>query len=152
MELFRISKKNVAGKLRASGLQNRWNRDGQYVIYTGSSRSLSILELVVHRNDIGILDHYLLMVISVADRDHLMKQVMLADLPAQWRSMAAYSALQKIGSEWYQKQQSLLLKVPSAVIPMEYNFIINTEHPDFSKNVTLVRTEDYFWDRSLFIF
>lgn len=149
MELFRISKKNVADKLRASGRQNRWNRDGQHVIYTGSSRSLSTLELVVHRNDITILDNYLLMVISVADEDHLVKQVRKADLPAQWRSMAVYSTLQRIGSDWYEKQHSLLLKVPSAVIPMEYNFIINTKHPDFSKNAALVRTEDYFWDRRL---
>jgi len=64
--------------------------------------------------------------------------------------MDSYPQLQQLGSEWYQSNKSLILKVPSAVIPMEYNYIINTRHPDFQNNVTLVRTEDYFWDERLF--
>lgn len=57
--------------------------------------------------------------------------------------------MQTIGSDWYQARTSLILKVPSAVIPLEYNYIINTEHPDFSDKVSLVRIEDYFWDSRL---
>jgi RES domain-containing protein len=57
--------------------------------------------------------------------------------------------LQRLGSEWITSQESLVLKVPSAVVPYEYNFIINTEHPEFSSKVKLVRTEEYFWDSRL---
>ena len=89
------------------------------------------------------------MVISIADYDHLFKQIKITDLPVDWRKMSAYSALQKIGSEWYENQETLALKVPSAVIPNEFNFVINTEHPDFPDNIQLVRTEDYFWDKRL---
>jgi RES domain-containing protein len=149
MELFRISKKAIADNLRSSGRQNRWNHDGQYVIYTGSSRSLSTLEMVVHRNSISILDNYLMMLISVPDNESLVKEVIPAKLPVQWRSMAAYGALQHLGSAWYESQDSLLLKVPSAVIPKEYNYIINTRHPDFSNKISLLKREDYFWDKRL---
>jgi RES domain-containing protein len=149
MEVFRISKADYADKLSSSGSANRWNENGQNVIYTGSSRSLSTLELIVHRGSVVPKIKYKVMVISIADNDGLFKQIMTSDLPKSWRKMSAYSKLQKIGSKWYENQETLILKVPSAIIPNEYNFIINTEHPDFSENVRLIRTEDYFWDDRL---
>lgn len=149
MEVFRISKEAYAHTLRSSGSANRWNTKGQQVIYTGSSRSLSSLELVVHRGSIQPATAYKVMVISIADDDYLIKQVQLKDLPSNWRSLASYSALQKIGSTWYDSQETVVLKVPSAIIIYEYNYIINTEHPDFDRTIQLVRTEDYFWDSRL---
>ncbi|MFN8344596.1 MAG: RES family NAD+ phosphorylase [Spirosomataceae bacterium] len=149
MEVFRICHEKYAGQLTSSGSANRWNVQGQNVIYTGSSRSLSTLELVVHRNAIVPTFLYKVMVISIADEDSLIKQVRLSDLPPDWRSLNAYSKLQRIGSEWYRQQETLLLKVPSAIISQEYNYVINTEHPDFASKVQLVRTENYFWDNRL---
>ena len=149
MEVFRISKDVHAQSLRSSGSANRWNTKGQQVIYTGSSRSLSSLELVVHRGAIQPTVSYKVMVISIADDDYLMRTVQLKELPTNWRTLVGYAALQTIGSNWYNSQESLILKVPSAVIIYEYNYIINTEHPDFSQCVQLVRTEDYFWDSRL---
>ncbi len=89
------------------------------------------------------------MVISIAEEDYLTKQIQIKNLPNNWRSFAAYSTLQNIGSEWYTAQESLVLKVPSAVIPIEYNYMINTEHPEFISKVSLIRAEDYFWDSRL---
>lgn len=149
MEVFRISKELHANRLSSSGRANRWNMKGQQVIYTGSSRSLSSLELVVHRGSIQPAEPYKVMVISIADDDYLTKQVHLKDLPANWRTLAGYSTLQAIGSTWYNRQETLALKVPSAIIVYEYNYIINTEHPEFSRNIQLARTEDYFWDSRL---
>ena len=149
MEVFRIASEPYSRTLATSGSANRWNLKGQHVLYTGSSRSLSTLELVVHTGAVRPLISYKVMIISIADDDYLTKQIQLNDLPAQWRSLAAYSALQTIGSEWYNARASLILKVPSAVIPLEYNYIINTEHPDFSDKVSMVRSEDYFWDSRL---
>ena len=149
MEVFRISKEIYASELLASGSANRWNLKGQQVIYTGSSRSLSTLELIVHMGVVVPSERYRVMVISIADDDYLQKQIHIKDLPPDWRTFGAYSTLQKLGSEWITSQESLVLKVPSAVILYEYNFIINTEHPEFSSKVKLVRTEEYFWDSRL---
>lgn len=149
MEVFRISKKDRAKSLLSSGSANRWNEDGQMVIYTGSSRSLSSLELIVHSNAVRPKIEYAVMVISIDDSDHLLKQLNISDLPPNWRLRAAYPALQLIGAKWYNTQESLFLKVPSAVIPKEYNFIINTEHSEYRNNVQLIRLEDYFWDERI---
>ena len=149
MEVFRISREEYSTSLLTSGSANRWNLKGQHVLYAGSSRSLSSLELVVHKGVIKPALLFKVMVISIADDDYLVKQIQIKDLPENWRSFAAYSILQNIGSAWFTAQESLVLKVPSAVIPFEYNYIINTEHPDFHKKVSLVRTEEYFWDLRL---
>jgi len=149
MEVFRICRAEYAQSLYSSGSANRWNMRGQQVIYAGGSRSLSTLELVVHRSTIAPPVPYRVMVISIADDDRLVYTLRTSDLPANWRTLEAYSELQKIGGHWYSGQQSLVLRVPSAVIPFEFNYVINAEHPDFDSNVQLVRTEAYFWDDRL---
>ncbi len=92
---------------------------------------------------------YKVMIVSVADDEDLYRHIRIKDLPDNWRSMAGRSVLGDIGGKWYDKQESLVLKVPSVVIPTEYNYIINTRHPLFASKVHLVRTEDYFWDARL---
>lgn len=149
MEVFRISAEKYSGSLTASGSANRWNEDGQYVLYTGSSRSLSSLELVVHRSSIKPSIKYKVMVIYVNDEEDLFDEILQKDLPVNWKSIAAYGALQRIGSKWYTSRNSLILKVPSVIIPQEHDYIINTLHPDFSKKVKLVNVENYFWDSRL---
>jgi RES domain-containing protein len=149
MEVFRITKESFSKKLSASGGANRWNLDDQFVIYTGGSRSLSSLELIVHKGSVSPLFEYKVMVISIADEEYLYEHVQHADLPPNWRSILAYPELQQSGSGWYLSKRSLVLKVPSAVIPKEYNYIINARHPDFDRMVSLIRTEDYFWDERL---
>lgn len=136
-------------ELAASGAENRWNKENEYVIYTGCSRSLSTLELVVHRAAIKITIPNKLMVISIADEPELIKEVKGSDLPSNWRTEAAYSVLQELGSKWYQEKESLVLKVPSALIPQESNFVINTRHPLFFSKVLLAEQEDYIWDARL---
>ena len=149
MEVFRIAAEIHAKVLSSSGRANRWNKFGQNVIYTGSSRSLVTLESIAHKNSIKTTAVCKIMVISIPDDEQFVKQIPINVLPADWRKLVAYSALQDIGSAWYLGNESLLLKVPSVLIPFEYNFVINTGHPDFSDNIILVRIEDYFFDDRL---
>ena len=149
MKLFRISSAKYSSSLSSSGTANRWNKNGQFVIYTGSSRSLSTLELIVHKSSIRPKMDYNVLIIHIGDGENLLKQVKIEDLPSNWKSVSAYPALQSIGSDWYKNKDSLVLKVPSAIIPQEYNYIINTKHPEFGTKVNLISKEDYFWDSRL---
>lgn len=151
MEVFRISREKFSHKILASGKSNRWNLDDQFVVYASGSRSLCSLELIVHRASIVPAHKYKVMIISIADQEELYTAILQRELPKNWRGTAGYFELQKLGSEWYRNNQSLVLKVPSAIIPEEHNFLINTYHPDFKDptKVSLVRTEDYFWDDRL---
>ncbi len=146
MEVYRIVRAEFADGLTTSGRSNRWNLKGQHVIYTGSSRALSTLEQLVHLGSIFPSHTYRVMVISLPDHDYFHRQVNISELPVDWRSISAYAKLQRLGAAWVESCGSLVLKVPSAVVPMEYNMLINTAHPDFNQQVRLIRTEDYFWD------
>lgn len=149
MEVYRIAEENFSKELIASGTAYRWNNHNQFVLYAGSSRSLATLELVVRRKSINPKSNYRVMIISIADDEELFTAVLKNNLPEDWRSTDSYSQLQQIGSDWYKSRRSLILKVPSAVISQEYNYLINTKHPDFLGKVSLVRTESYFWDERL---
>ncbi len=148
MELFRISTKEYSKQLTASGSPNRWNKRGEFVLYTSGSRSLSTLELVVHRNAIKPSVAYRTMVICLSDNPSI-HSIDRKELPKQWTKMQAYAQLQEIGSQWYQNKNSLVLKIPSAIIQQEYNYIINTKHPEFESQIKLIHTENYFWDERL---
>ena len=150
MEIFRICATVYAGALTSSGRANRWNSDGRFVIYAGSSRSLSTLESIVHKSSIRSTAPYRVVVISISDDDRLVKQIHINQLPGDWRTIFAYPKLQAIGDKWYDNQETLILKVPSVIIEQEYNYVINTEHPDYAANVQRVRDEDYFFDSRLF--
>src|SRR5438309_11866205 len=101
MEVFRISRAKFANALTASGVANRWNMDREYVIYTGSSRSLSTLEMVVHRGGIMPYEPYKVMIIHIPDHDHLYKQILIKDLPENWLLDTAYINSQPIFSKSY---------------------------------------------------
>lgn len=152
MEVFRISMVKYANELISSGVSNRWNMDGQYVLYAGESRSLSALELIVNRGAIKSSLMYKVMVITIPDDDKWVEEIKLKyleSLHVDWRNTNAYLTLQAIGSEWYRKKEALILKTPSAIIPKEYNFVINTSHHQFHHLIKLTDVEDYIWDNRL---
>ena len=148
MDVFKICREKYSHALNASGVSNRWNKKDEFVIYTGSSRSLSTLETVVHRSAINISSPYKLLRISIKDKT-VIKEIHIKDLPSNWQTLEGYVELQEIGSKWYNSLESLVLKVPSAIINQEYNYIINTKHPLFLTNVILENVEDFIWDKRL---
>ncbi|WP_291116833.1 RES family NAD+ phosphorylase [Empedobacter sp. UBA7248] len=149
MLVFNIRKARYSKSLQASGVANRWNKNDEFVIYTGSSRALSTLELVVHRSSISIDNSYKLLVIEIDCEEDEIYEIKKPKLPKNWQSVEAYPELQEIGSAWYQDFKYLVMKVPSSIIPKEYNYLINTKHPDFTSKVKIKELEDYNWDDRL---
>ncbi|MBK7886043.1 MAG: RES family NAD+ phosphorylase [Bacteroidetes bacterium] len=148
MELFRIAEEKYASDLIASGIAGRWNDDNEFVIYTASSRALGTLEKVIRFQSIHPKVVYKVMVIFIPDNPDFITEVKIGHLPSYWREVSAYPELKAIGTDWYNKRKSLVLKVPSSIITKEFNFLINTEHPDFGV-VKLALIGDYFFDERL---
>lgn len=149
MLLYNIRKAKYAISLIASGVANRWNKNNEFVVYAGSSRALATLEMVVHRASIQVGTDYKIMTIDANIAEEDMYEVALDQLPRDWQSLSAYPALQRIGSEWYRNKQSLLMRVPSVIIPQEANYVINTAHPDFGDRIKIKKVEDFLWDKRL---
>jgi RES domain-containing protein len=110
----------------------RWNERGQKVVYAADSQSLAVLEIVVHA-DAGLAAYYVL--IPCSFDESLVEVLDPRTLPRNWNRLVAPSwvILQQLGGEWITSKRSAVLRVPTVVVPGQYNYLLNPGHPDFSK-------------------
>ena len=111
----------------------RWNSKGVRVVYTSESLSLATLEVMVHTHFYSALKYYVC--IPIDFDPSLSQSTTIEDLPDNWKTDPIPQSIKKVGDRWIQNQESVILKVPSAIIPVEYNYLINPSHPDFEKVV-----------------
>lgn len=123
----------------------RWNRVGQSVIYTAESRSLALLEMLVQ--DEPLRAHYVL-IPAYLPRSVSVEICDTTALQRGWRTTAASESLKEIGGEWLRQLRTCVLIVPSAVVPAEFNFLINPLHSDFT-HITLGQPESLETDMRL---
>src|SRR5690606_10406514 len=148
MEIYRIRSERYSKKLSASGRANRWNFENRYVVHASSTRSLATLELIAHRNAIMDGTIYKVIVIGIPDEIGIIESVDLKKLGSNWNLLENRSVTQNYGDQWYKHKKSVALKVPSAIIVQEHNFVLNTTHPDFYK-IKIKQIENFVWDKSL---
>jgi RES domain-containing protein len=116
------------GARRAGG---RWNSRGQAIVYTSESAALAALELLVHMGRSRSLPDYV--IFSCKFPESLVKRIQTRELPTDWRSHPAPLAIRQVGDDWFKDQQSAVLQVPSAVIDLEYNYLLNPTHRSFKR-------------------
>ncbi len=138
MLAYRIAHKSFSKKLFATGIKGRWNSEGKKVIYCAESIPLSFLENMIRRQGVGFNDDFKIMIIEIPDELEI-TVFRAADLKDGWRNFKDYSKCEALGDQWYDEGKKPVLKVPSAVLPEAYNYVINTLHPAFKK-VKLLRT------------
>jgi RES domain-containing protein len=124
----------------------RWNSPGTKMVYTSSTISLAVLEVLVHLQEASLLSSYSL--ISAGFDDALVERLDHSMLPDGWRAYPAPSELQQIGDEWVRSQRSAVLEVPSVLVERESNYLLNTAHPDFS-SVVIGEPEPFTFDEHL---
>jgi len=144
MKIYRISAVKYAKSLQSSGVAARWNKKGQHVIYASETRSLACLENIVHRSAPELNGLYKVLIIDLPD-DRKIEELTASQLPNGWNRPGNYRVCQETGSSWFTTGRTAILKVPSALIPQECNFVINTTHPDFNR-IILEGTEDFLFD------
>lgn len=151
MIVYRLSKAQYSNDLSGKGAElagGRWNSKGTTLIYTGQSIALSMAEVAVHIS-LGIIPpDYELISLEIPDNEiyELKKQ----DLPEDWKSFPNSYASQSIGDDFVKNGKFLTLKVPSAVVQGEFNYLINPRHPKISK-VKIKKIESFSFDQRLFL-
>ena len=138
MRVYRIErKKYLSNTLEGTGAAKtdgyRWNSLNTYLVYTAESRALATLEVSVHLdiNEDLPYDRYYVE-IDIPDTLKIL-EFELSDLPKNWSSKPPISLTQFIGDEFVNLNEYAVLKVPSAIVPPENNFLINPRHKDASK-------------------
>jgi RES domain-containing protein len=109
----------------------RWNSPGTAVVYLAGSRSLALLELLVHLQSSRTVSSYVAIRASFAEK--LVEEFDPRSLPRGWRRHPAPEALQRLGDLWVAEARSAVLRVPSAIVPEESNYLVNPSHAGFAR-------------------
>jgi len=129
MTLWRISRHrdlSGAGGLKAPG---RWHYAGHAVVYLAESPAAALLEVCVHTSANDVPPEFTLL--KIEGPDLKVSVITPDDLPRHWRSRLEVT--RDLGTAWLQKNQAVLLRVPSAIVPETANFLFNPVHPNAKK-------------------
>lgn len=150
MRIWRLTRARYAGSAFSGegGLHRdgRWHRRGVRVVYASESLALAVLEVLVHVDPEYLPEH---VAVLAHIPDHVAVNELTEDqLPEDWRAIPPPRACQTLGTEWVQGSASPVLRVPSVVIPREYNYLLNPLHPVFG-DVILGTPEPFSFDPRL---
>jgi RES domain-containing protein len=115
------------GAKRSGG---RWNNIGTTVVYTSATLSLALVETLVHVSS-GLLPAYT--AVPIEFEESLVTILEAKDLPANWKDDPPPAAARAIGDAWVLADKSAALRVPSVVVPVEFNYVLNPKHSDFGR-------------------
>ena len=151
MRVWRICRKPYVdtaldgiGGMYTSG---RWHSKGNPIVYTASSAALAALELLVHVDPLTAPADLRLLAIELPD-DLSIEVLEPITLPEGWHSVPAPAALQTLGSSWLTSGRTAALNVPSAVIKVERNILLNPRHPEVQR-VRILSDKAFSFDTRL---
>ena len=142
--LFKDDISGLGAKIKGA----RWNMPGSCMLYTAQNISLSVLELLVHIGLQDIQNFYHLLALSIPD-DAPVSEINIIKLKKDWLEDEDYTAF--MGTQFLKNNEKLILKVPSAIITEEYNFLINPYHTDFKK-IKIKKSNPFIFDQRLYTF
>lgn len=150
MRVYRIALAKHARDLSGKGARltgGRWNPKDTAIIYTSETRSLAAMEFLVHVSLTDIPPEMKMISIDIPETI-VPKQIDPSILPKEWRRSSGPFLLVDIGARWVSRMESLLLRVPSAVVMHEFNILINPSHPDM-KSVRIIEVDTFMYDERL---
>ncbi len=126
---------------------NRWNNIGHRVLYTAQSASLAALEILVHVNP-NLFGERTVLELEITLKKFSVEEVSLESFYQMRRDASPNddrNLSQEFGTRWLMEKRSLLLCVPSAVVPWEQNYVLNPSHKDALK-IRIVRQDVFRLD------
>jgi RES domain-containing protein len=126
----------------------RWSSEGVAVVYLSSSLSLAALEFLVHVDIEDVPDDLVALEVEIPD-DAEVDDLAVTELPADWSKVPDHRACLEAGDRWLRSGSGLLLRVPSALISRESNYLLNPAHPDAAR-IAVRSAEAFAFDSRLF--
>jgi RES domain-containing protein len=152
MIVFRISKKAHIQDLLGIGAGlygGRWNPKGINMVYTSSSIALASLEYLVHNYHLLSTAEICLAKIKISKPRPIM-EYNPRELPSDWHlQLKKLQATQQIGKEFYLRRKNYILKVPSAVVPQEFNLLLNPLHNHHPHTKVIEIIDPFVFDQRL---
>lgn len=151
MIIFRLSSSRFAEDLSGKGAElygGRWNSVGTPIIYTASSRALAMAEVSVHLH-IQKIPKDMMMVELYLPEDSI-TSLPFQELKNNWELFPYSIQTQQIGDDFIKEKRFLGLKVPSAVVNGDFNFLINPRHDEIQK-IRVINISPFRFDSRIFL-
>jgi RES domain-containing protein len=129
----------------AAAKPGRWNAIGEAVLYAAPTIAMAVLETAAHIDDAGLPQNRFVVRIDVPEKMWRARITLGVDaLPVTWTAIPAGRASVGVGSRWIREGASVLLEVPSVIVPEETVVALNATHPEIERlKATVVRRFDY---------
>lgn len=151
MLAWRIAKAKRANDLSGIGAAldgGRWNDVDVPAVYMGLSPAICCLEIFVHTTRYPSLPLKITRFL-LPDEPALFLELNPTELPKGWESVPPDRPSMAFGTKWLQSKSHLGLIVPSAVLPLERNIVINPAHPAIAQ-VQVDGQYDFMYDERMF--
>ncbi len=146
MIVYRIGRTKYADDLTGEGARlnsGRWNHKLTPCVYTSESRALAVLEYTVNINIDDIPRALSISTIDIPETNIL--ELTVAELPGDWRVAPAPASTRDFGTRLLKKAQFPIIRIPSAVLSDEFNFLLNPLHIESSK-FKIFDVQDFVYD------
>lgn len=153
IEAWRIIREKYIDRKRAFSGEGaaksgeRWNHISIPVVYASGHLSLAALERFVNMGHEGKYLRFVYFRLEIPD--NIIEVVEPIMLPSNWRSVPATDSTKDFGTRWVKEGRSAILRVPSAIIPVEYNFVLNPYHPDFKNSIKIDDPKPFSYDHRM---
>lgn len=146
MIVYRIGKTKYADDLNGIGSKlygGRWNHEGISCLYTSESRALALLEYSVNSYIYDIPRALSITTIDIGSMHF--RKLTESELPGDWKKFPAPVSTKDFGTSLLKTAGTAILKVPSTIIPQEFNYLLNPLHPDRS-DFRILDIQDFVYE------
>ncbi|MDO8805734.1 MAG: RES domain-containing protein [Elusimicrobiota bacterium] len=122
----------------------RWNHPGTKVVYAAQTLALAALEKFVHLESGAAVIDFVYFKITIPKQIKI-KILDYSLLPSNWRDFPVPDRTMDVGRKWAQRNESVLLRIPSTIIPVESDYLINPLHADFH-HLKISKPQPFYFD------
>ena len=124
MLLWRISRHRDLSGMGGLKAAARWHYAGHAIVYLAETPASALLEVCVHTSAADVPPAFTLLKIKGPDLE--VPSITIDTLPKDWRTQPEVT--RDVGTAWLASNESVLLRVPSAIVPETVNFLFNPSH------------------------
>jgi RES domain-containing protein len=146
MDLWRISNHVTLDGEGGRRTPARWHSGGAPIVYLATATGNALVEVLVHQQVEDDERPLFFTLLHITAPDDLAIPLLHTPKDDAWK--LDLSLTRKLGDAWLKSKTSVLARVPSAILPATFNYLLNPLHPD-AKRIKIKASHQASYDPRL---